>query len=54
MSEVSYFYRCPICASWKKITVGELEIYVVPSCDRCQSWMAKVEDNAVSYIEGEE
>jgi len=30
------------------------ENHVVPSCDRCQSWMAKVEDNAVPYIEGEE
>jgi hypothetical protein len=53
MSHVSYFYRCPICASWKKITVGIFEMYVVPSCDRCLNWMAKVEDDAVPYVEGE-
>jgi hypothetical protein len=28
-------------------------MYVVPSCDRCQNWMAKVEDDAVPYVEGE-
>jgi hypothetical protein len=53
MSEVNYYYRCPICAAWKKITVYKYEIYVVPSCDRCLSWMARVYDGAVSYVEGE-
>ena len=28
-------------------------MYVVPSCDRCQNWMAKVDDDAVPYVEGE-
>ena len=53
MSQVTYYYRCPICAAWKLIRVGSDELYVVPSCDRCLNWMAKVEDDAKSYVEGE-
>jgi hypothetical protein len=53
MSQVTYYYRCPICAAWKLIRVGSDELYVVPSCDRCLNWMAKVEDDAKPYVEGE-
>jgi hypothetical protein len=53
MSKVTYYYRCPICAAWKLIRVGIDEMYVVPSCDRCLNWMAKVDDKAEPYVEGE-
>ena len=53
MSQVTYYYRCPVCAAWKLIRVGIYEMYVVPGCDRCDNWMIKVDDKAEPYVEGE-